>query len=271
MPISADATDARCRINLERDGGTLLLGRQSEAPPGQELESGIRSMRVHRKHLRIEGSPPVLTALGSQPCVVISSSERLSLTQGESCVLCEGDEIQLTDKSHGTEFGTPYTGDACAYRVERTGPLLLRPVASDGRTALQLQLAARNQLRLGRTAETGGVTDQRVSRKHALIRAQPSGAPTVTAEGTNPCVLIKALTGEQQRLGTLAARSLPQSGEPGPEPFHVCRCSALAAPQYDLRHRRAGPRRRAAPGGRERRACPGPIARAARQFMRLPR
>ena len=233
-------------------------------------------MHVHRKHVRIEGSPPVLTALGPQPTVVISSTERLSLTQGESCVLCEGDEIQLIDvalahKSHGAEFGTPYTGDACAYRVERAGPLLLRPVASDGRTALQLQLAASTQLRLGRTAETGGVTDQRVSREHALICAQPAGAPTVTAEGTNPCVLVKALTGAQQRLGTLAARSLPQSGEPGPEPFHVCRCSALAAPQYDLRHRRAGPRRRAAPGGREHRACPGRIARAARQFVRLPR
>jgi len=56
VPISTDATDARCQINLEEDGGTLLLGRQSEAPPGQELESGIRSMYVHRKHVRIEGS-----------------------------------------------------------------------------------------------------------------------------------------------------------------------------------------------------------------------
>ena len=44
-------------------------------------------MLVHRKHVRIEGEPPVLTALGVQPCIVINSAGRLKLTKGQSCVL----------------------------------------------------------------------------------------------------------------------------------------------------------------------------------------
>ena len=37
--------------------------------------------------MRIEGEPPVLTALGKQPCIVINSEGRLKLTEGETCVL----------------------------------------------------------------------------------------------------------------------------------------------------------------------------------------
>ena len=90
-PIHPDpdpsSTDKRCRIRLKKVGDALLLGRLSEAPPGQEFNSGIDNMAVHRKHVRIEGEPPVLTALGAQPCIVINSAGRLKLTQGQSCVL----------------------------------------------------------------------------------------------------------------------------------------------------------------------------------------
>ena len=61
----------------------------------------------------------------------------------------------------------------------------------------RLQLGTTTQLRLGRDErKTWGVTDPRVSRLHARICAGP-GPPTVTAEGANPCVLVKALTGAQ--------------------------------------------------------------------------
>ena len=152
-------------------------------------------------------------------------------------VLSELDEIHLIDvglaqKFHLTEFGTGYTGDACAYRVDCAAPFLLQPIAPDGRayrrrrpmltrtarvrarvTSLgravrtacrvlyhrpRLPLGTTTQLRLGRTAGPWGVTDPRVSRLHARICAGP-GPPTVTAEGSHPCVLIKALTGAQQR------------------------------------------------------------------------
>ena len=66
----------------------------------------------------------------------------------------------------------------------------------------RLQLGTTTQLRLGRAAaghpNPWGVTDPRVSRLHARVCAGP-GAPTITAEGANPCVLIKALTGAQRR------------------------------------------------------------------------
>ena len=65
-PIHPDpdpsSTDKRCRIRLKKVGDALLLGRLSEAPPGEEFNSGIDNMTVHRKHVRIEGEPPVLTA-----------------------------------------------------------------------------------------------------------------------------------------------------------------------------------------------------------------
>ena len=53
-------------------------------------------------------------------------------------VLSELDEIHLIDvglaqKFHLTEFGTGYTGDACAYRVDCAAPFLLQPIAPDGR------------------------------------------------------------------------------------------------------------------------------------------
>ena len=85
-PIHPDC-DKRCRIRLNHAGDALLLGRESETPPGEEFDSGITSKFVHRKHVRIEGEPPVLTALGKQPCIVINSEGRLKLTEGETCVL----------------------------------------------------------------------------------------------------------------------------------------------------------------------------------------
>ena len=200
----ADAADPRCRIRLKKVGDALLLGRLSEAPPGKDFQSGIQNMLVHRKHVRIEGEPPVLTALGAQPCIVINSAGRVKLTQGQSCVLRELDEIHLIDvglaqKFNLTEFGTGYTGDACAYRVDCAAPFLLQPIAPDGRAYRRprLQLGTTTQLRLGRTAGPWGVTDPRVSRLHARICAGP-GPPTVTAEGAHPCVLIKALNGTQK-------------------------------------------------------------------------
>ena len=240
-PSKGPPFDKRCRIRLEKVGDALLLGRLSEAPPGQEFNSGISSMLVHRKHVRIEGEPPVLTALGAQPCIVINSAGRLKLTQGQSCVLSfadtclpgpplyvratrsslvravragglgqlaqsrhacraeltrasrglrtvcvpascvpcvpeaqgsslpgrhalyvrcavsapasgvpwvprtvapqvlsELDEIHLIDINLAQQFnlnafGTGYTGDACAYRVDCAAPFLLQPIAPDGR------------------------------------------------------------------------------------------------------------------------------------------
>ena len=85
-PIHPDC-NKRCRIRLNHAGDALLLGRESETPPGEEFDSGITSKFVHRKHVRIEGEPPVLTALGKQPCIVINSEGRLKLTEGETCVL----------------------------------------------------------------------------------------------------------------------------------------------------------------------------------------
>ena len=85
-PIHPDC-NKRCRIRLNHFGDALLLGRESETPPGEEFDSGITSKFVHRKHVRIEGEPPVLTALGMQPCIVINSEGRLKLTEGETCVL----------------------------------------------------------------------------------------------------------------------------------------------------------------------------------------
>ena len=204
-PIHPDATDSRCRIRLSSVGDALLLGRMAEAPPGTAIKSGIQSDLVHRKHVRIEGQPPVLTALGNQPCVVINSAGRRKLTLGQTCVLSEHDEIHLIDvglaKAFNLDkFGTGYTGDACAYRVDCVSPFLLQPIAPDGRAYRRprLQLGTTTELRLGRAAGTPwGVTDMRVSRLHARIRAGP-GPPTVTAEGSHPCVLIKALNGAQQ-------------------------------------------------------------------------
>ena len=85
-PIHPDC-DKRCRIRPNHAGDALLLGRESETPPGEAFDSGITSTFVHRKHVRIEGEPPVLTALGKQPCIVINSEGRLKLTEGETCVL----------------------------------------------------------------------------------------------------------------------------------------------------------------------------------------
>ena len=199
----APATDTRRPIHLKLAGDALLLGRASEAPRGQQFESGIQSTLVHRKHVLIQGTPPVITVLGLQPCVVINSAGRLKLTRGQSYVLSELDEIHLIDVGLAqvfslTQFGTDYTGDACAYRVDRAAPLLLQPIAPDGRTHRRgLQLGTTAQLRLGRTGGPWGLTDPRVSRLHARIRAGP-GPPTVTAEGAHPCILVKALTGAQR-------------------------------------------------------------------------
>ena len=59
-------------------------------------------------------------------------------------MLAELDEIHLIDvglaqKSNiagytgDLAFGTGYTGDACAYRVDCAAPFLLQPIAPDGR------------------------------------------------------------------------------------------------------------------------------------------
>ena len=201
---NAPATDPRYLIRLEDVGDTLILGRLSEAPLGYKLESGIQNMLVHRKHAQIGGAPPVLTVLGAHSCTVINSARRLELTQGQSCVLGEFDEIHLIDmelaqKLQFAKSGTDYTGDTCAYRVDCAAPLQLQPIAPDGRAYRRgLQLNTTTQLRLGRAAGSGGVTDPRVSRLHARICAPGPGPLTVTAEGTHPCVLVKAHTGAQQ-------------------------------------------------------------------------
>ena len=53
-------------------------------------------------------------------------------------VLSELDEIHLIDINLAQQFnlnafGTGYTGDACAYRVDCAAPFLLQPIAPDGR------------------------------------------------------------------------------------------------------------------------------------------
>ena len=206
-PVHPGATDGRCQVHLNI-GEALILGRRSEAPLGQQLESGIQNMLVHRKHVHIEGAPPRLTALGAHPCVVINSTGCLRLTRGQSCTLSALDEIHLVDvdlaqRGNLASGATGYTGGACAYRVDCAAPLLLNPIAPDGRAyrsrpRLQLDTTTTTQLLLGRTAGPWGVTDPRVSRLHARICAGP-GPPSVTAVGMHPCVLIKALTGAQQR------------------------------------------------------------------------
>ena len=127
-PIHPDATpsatEKRCRIRLKKVGDALLLGRLSEAPPGQEFHSGIASMLVHRKHVCIEGAPPRLSALGAHPCVVINSTGCLRLTRGQSCTLSALDEIHLVDvdlaqRGNLASGATGYTGGACASPASR--------------------------------------------------------------------------------------------------------------------------------------------------------
>ena len=102
------------------------------------------------------------------------------------------------------------------------GPGRAVRTASRGTRRPRLQLGTTTQLRLGRAAaghnNPWGVTDPRVSRLHARVCAGP-GAPTITAEGANPCVLIKALTGAQRRPRTRTrARASSPKPEAPPEP-----------------------------------------------------
>ena len=59
-------------------------------------------------------------------------------------VLRELDEIHLIDVGLAnnttlSEFGTGYSGDACAYRVDCAAPFLLQPIAPDGRAYRRLR------------------------------------------------------------------------------------------------------------------------------------
>ena len=70
-------------------------------------------------------------------------------------VLRELDEIHLIDVGLAnnttlSEFGTGYSGDACAYRVDCAAPFLLQPIAPDGRAYRRLRPM------LTRAACTGG-------------------------------------------------------------------------------------------------------------------
>ena len=136
-PDAPPATDKRCRIRLKKVGDALLLGRLSEAPPGQEFHSGIASMLVHRKHVRIEGEPPVLTALGAQPCVVINSTGRLKLIQGQSCVL-ELSWLVPPGSSVLYAWGTRTSllRAVCTGGTGQLAPGASRPVRTTSRTSL---------------------------------------------------------------------------------------------------------------------------------------
>ena len=86
--------------------------------------------------------------------------------------------------------------------------LVLTPLTpggrGDGRHEVRLALHVIGQIALGRHSREHpnpwGVRDPRVSRTHVHLRAGPPEAPTVTAMGANPVLVISAKTGQHTTL-----------------------------------------------------------------------
>ena len=82
-------------------------------------------------------------------------------------VLSELDEIHLIDINLAQQFnlnafGTGYTGDACAYRVDCAAPFLLQPIAPDGRAYRRprLQLGSMVKVQPGQCPSSARVPPQ---------------------------------------------------------------------------------------------------------------